>query len=92
MSSENQVAGEMISEEQDQNESEVLLGEFELWQSPIERYIAEAREALGPDIDRSIHDLFVFNNRLHLGYGDANLNAGGASPIQLLSFDSPKQK
>ena len=90
MSREDQVAGEVTSEEQENDEPEVLLGEFELWQSPIERYIAEASEALGPDIDRSIHDLFVFNNRLHLGYGDANLNAGGVSPIQLLSFDSPE--
>ena len=87
-----QSAGEVTVGEQPPSELEVQLGDFELWQSPIEPYIMEASEALGPEIDRSIHDLFVFNNRLHLGYGDANLNAGGASPIQLLSFDTPESE
>ena len=87
MSAEEQGAGDTTYEEQANNDAEIQLGEFELWQSPIERYIAEASEALGSEIDKSIHDLFVFNNRLHFGYGDANLNAGGVSPIQLLSFD-----
>ena len=84
-------AGEPMAGEQ-AGETSIQISEFEFWKSPIDQYIAEASEAIGPEINRSIHDLVVFNNRLHLGYGDADLNAGGASPIQLLSFDTPESE
>ena len=63
---------------------------FTVWRNPIDTYIAEATAELGADVDISIHDLYVHNGRLYIGYGDANLNAGGVSPIQILYFDSPE--
>ena len=68
----------------------IALSEMTLWRSPIETYIDEATTAIGPEIDKGIHDLFVFNDRLYIGYGDADLNAGGVSPIQILSFNTPE--
>ena len=68
----------------------MTLSDFTLWRAPTETYIQEATSAIGSDIDRGIHDLFVFNNQLHIGYGDADLNAGGVSPIKLLSYSSPE--
>ena len=32
----------------------------------------------------------MHQQRLYVGYGDADLNAGGVSPIQVLSFDDPE--
>ena len=66
------------------------LGTFERWQRPIETYLTEARAELGDGVDGKIHDLIVFEDRLYIGYGDADRNAGGVSPIQILSFSSPE--
>ena len=45
----------------------------------------EATAAIGPEVNRGIHDLSFFS-QLFLGYGDADLNAGGVSPIQIISY------
>ena len=80
------VAGESVAGET--GSQELSLGNFEEWQSPIETYINEATAAIGPEVNQGIHDLFVFNDQLYIGYGDADLNAGGVSPIQIMSFAS----
>ncbi|MEE2644990.1 MAG: hypothetical protein VYD19_08660 [Myxococcota bacterium] len=66
------------------------LGAFEPWKRPIETYLTQARAELGDGVDAKIHDLIVFEDRLYIGYGDADRNAGGVSPIQILSFSSPE--
>ncbi len=54
------------------------------WTWPIEDYIATNLEELGhDDFLHGIHELFVFEDRLYLGYGDANLNLGRITPIEL---------
>lgn len=62
------------------------------WQEPIADYIAALQAH--PDFktkpfERGIDDLAVFDGRLYLGYGDANLNAGRVTPIEIRSWRSP---
>ncbi len=63
---------------------------FEPWASPIDDYIAAGEEALGhSDFLQGIHDLTVFSDRLLLGYGDANLNLGRITPIEVRAYTDP---
>ncbi len=62
------------------------------WQRPTADYVA-ALEA-HPDFEkkpfsRAIDDLAVFDDRLYLGYGDANYNAGRVTPIEIRAYRSP---
>ena len=54
------------------------------WASPIDDYIAINTEELGhPDFLQGVHELYPFEDRLYIGYGDANLNLGRTTPIEL---------
>jgi hypothetical protein len=54
------------------------------WARPIDDYIATNSEELGhTDFLRGVHELYPFEDRLYLGYGDANLNLGRVTPIEL---------
>ena len=81
------VAGEMPGGEVTPS---LRLGSFSQWRRPIDDYIETAVEVIGPELDRGIHELTVWRNRLYMGYGDADLNAGGVSPIKIYYFDSPE--
>ncbi len=62
---------------------------FEPWARPIDDYIETNRDQLGhDDFLQGIHDLAVFEDRLYLGYGDANLNLGRITPIEVRAWTS----
>ena len=68
--------------------SEHTFEAFALWASPIEDVVAAGREAFGLDFSRAISDLCAHEDRLWIGYGDANVNLGGVVPITFRSFAS----
>ena len=63
-------------------------GKLEKWATPIEDYIKAGR-ARYTSFLRQIHDLTVYQDRLYLGYGDANVNMGRVVPISFRYFSSP---
>ena len=63
-------------------------GKLEKWATPIEDYI-KAGSAKYSSFLRQIHDLVVYQDRLYLGYGDANVNMGRIVPISFRYFSSP---
>ena len=70
---------------------ELSFAAFEPWASPIEDYIAINQKELGHDsFMKGIYDLEVFEDRLYLGYGDATLNLGRITPIELRYWSSPQ--
>jgi hypothetical protein len=63
-------------------------GPFAAWAAPIEDYREANTEILGhADFRAWIDDLVVFQDRLYLGYGDADLNLGRNTPIELRYFE-----
>lgn len=63
---------------------------FELWATPLQDYLAAGEAYVGgDDFLRGVHDLAVFDGRLYLGYGDANLNLGRVFPIEIRSWQTP---
>ena len=63
-------------------------GPFAAWSAPIEDYQEANAEILGhADFRAWIHDLVVYQDRLYLGYGDADLNLGRNTPIELRYFE-----
>ncbi len=60
------------------------------WATPIEDYIATGEAVFGDDFDRGVLDLKAFDDRLHLGYGDGNVNMGGHIAIEFRSFSSAR--
>ncbi len=58
------------------------------WATPIEDYIKAGRAKYSSFL-RQIHDLTVYQDRLYLGYGDANVNMGRIVPISFRYFGSP---
>lgn len=61
------------------------------WARPIEDYIAFHIDELGHDqFDRSVQELHVFDGRLYLGYGDATLNLGRTTPIEVRRWSEPE--
>jgi len=59
------------------------------WADPIEDYLAAGYEHVGDwDFFRGIHDLAVYDDRLYLGHGDANVNLGRVIPIGFRYFAS----
>jgi len=66
-------------------------GALARWARPIDDYIkaGEARFGAGKVL-RHIHDLVVYQHRLYLGYGDANVNMGRVVPISFRYFASPR--
>ena len=58
------------------------------WASPIDDYL-EAGARHSWVFLRGIHDLVVYQQRLYLGYGDANENLGRVTPIEFRYFTDP---
>ncbi len=57
------------------------------WAEPIADYLAVGeRQTMGGDFLRAVQDLHVYEDRLYLGYGDANVNLGRATPIEVRAF------
>ena len=65
-----------------------VFGDFVDWAAPIEDVLAAGEEAFGDDFSRGIHELTAQEDRLWIGYGDANVNLGGVYPITFRSFAS----
>jgi len=63
-------------------------GAFEPWAKPIEDYIAVGNVKLPRKFSSAIHELMPFNDKLWIGYGDADYNMGTYTPIELRSFAS----
>lgn len=70
--------------------TELTFGEFEPWATPIEDYIEINTADLGhSSFMKDIFDMVVFDHRLYIGYGDANLNLGRTTPIELRYWAEP---
>ena len=70
---------------------EMQYGEFAPWATPIQDFIEYNTEKLGHE--NFMHDIFdmaVFDGKLYFGYGDANLNLGHDTPIELRYFTAPE--
>lgn len=65
-------------------------GPLERWASPIDDYLEVGRMEAGEggSFLMGIHDLAVYEDRLYLGYGDANINLGRVTPIEFRYIDS----
>lgn len=61
----------------------------EPWADPIADYL-EIGSANAWTFLRGIHDLIVWQDRLYLGYGDANANLGRVVPIEVRAFGAPR--
>ncbi len=67
--------------------AQMTFGSFSKWTNPIEDYIAINTEELGHgNFMKDIFDLAVFDDRLYIAYGDANLNLGRITPIEIRYF------
>lgn len=61
------------------------------WDTPLADYHADATVALGSyNFMHGIHDLAVWEDRLYLGYGDANVNIGREVPIRVRAYTAPE--
>ncbi len=68
---------------------DLAYGEPEPWATPIADYIEINAEELGhSDFLQGVHELFPFEDQLYIGYGDANLNLGRITPIELRYWES----
>lgn len=64
--------------------TDLVYGEFEPWGYPIQDYIDVHTEEFEEDgFFKTIFDLAVFEDRLYLGYGDADRNLGRITPIEI---------
>lgn len=64
--------------------------EFSLWQEPLLDYFEATKGKLSQrKLRRSITDFIVFDDRLYFGYGDADLNAGRVTDIEIRYYESP---
>lgn len=62
-----------------------------LWQEPLLDYIEATKGKLSQSrLRKSIADFIVFDERLYFGYGDADLNAGRVTDIQVRYFEAPE--
>jgi hypothetical protein len=62
-----------------------------LWDEPLADYHAQATAALGHrNFLHGIHDLALWQDRLYLGYGDANINIGRLVPINVRAYTRPE--
>ena len=69
---------------------EMIFGEFQLWANPTKDFIDYNTEKLGhSDFMHDIFAMTVFEDRLYFGYGDANLNLGHDTPIEVRYWDEP---
>jgi hypothetical protein len=73
--------------------AEMTFGKFFKWTNPIEDYIAINTEELGHgNFTKDIFDLATFGDDLYFGYGDATLNLGRITPIEIRYFSDPASK
>ncbi|MBU1238889.1 hypothetical protein KKF84_19670 [Myxococcota bacterium] len=62
---------------------------FSQWAEPIGDYITiNASELQSMDFRQAISELMVFDDALYIGYGDADLNLGRVTPIEVRYFTS----
>ena len=67
--------------------TDLTFSELRPWDRPIDDYIDLNTAELGhSDFLRGLHDLHVFDDRLYVGYGDANLNLGRFTPIEIRAY------
>jgi hypothetical protein len=67
--------------------TELSFGPLEPFDRPTDDYIDTNAEELGhDDFLQGLHDLHVFDDRLYVGYGDANLNLGQVTPIEVRAY------
>lgn len=62
--------------------------EFAPWASPIDDYLRVGKRAQPGKFNASITELMPFGGRLFFGYGDADYNLGGRTPIEMRAFGS----
>jgi hypothetical protein len=63
---------------------------FEPWAEPLEDYIdALTAEYGGEGFHHSVWDLALYEQRLYLGYGDADINSGRIFPTEARYFEDP---
>lgn len=60
------------------------------WAEPLTDYHAAGRAHVGPMgmFMEGVHDLATYDDRLYFGYGDATVNLGRVTPIEVRSFSS----
>lgn len=63
-------------------------GDFEAWASPIDDYLAVGRKFQPNKFNASINELAPIDDRLFIGYGDADYNLGEKIPIEFRFFAS----
>lgn len=69
----------------------LVFSPFAEWADPLADYHDAAMHALSTrQFLWGIHDLAVWQDRLYLGYGDANVNVGRLVPIEIRSFPEPQ--
>lgn len=57
------------------------------WAEPLRDYLAAGEaQTHGRAFLRAVQDLAVYQDRLYVGYGDANLNLGRVTPIEVRAF------
>ncbi|MFO0625532.1 MAG: hypothetical protein U0325_07920 [Polyangiales bacterium] len=62
-----------------------------VWSQPLADYLAAGeRVAAGRAFLRGVQDLAVFQGRLFVGYGDANINLGRETPIEVRAFSDAR--
>jgi len=64
-------------------------GGFEPWATPIQDYVDFNNDPGWLPYDESVNELFVFGDRMWIGYGDGTYNMGGWLPIEFRYFSSP---
>jgi|GEM_PF-1126347 len=81
-----------VSNPSDQKIASLTFSEPKPWARPIEDYLAVGKKKK-PDLSflRGILDLVVYQDRMYIGYGDANINLGRLITIEMRYFASPEQ-
>lgn len=72
-----------------QNISDRTFGAFEPWATPIDDYLVIGKKFQGTRFNASINELAPMDDRLFIGYGDADYNLGEKIPIEFRFFASP---
>jgi len=69
----------------------LTFGKLTKWTTPVQDYIDTNTEVLGHgNFMKDLFDLCVFEDRLYFGYGDATLNLGQNTPIEVRYFADPE--
>ncbi len=71
------------------NIADRTFGAFEPWATPIDDYLAIGKKFQGTRFNASINELAPMDDRLFIGYGDADYNLGEKIPIEFRFFASP---